>query len=179
MFQDIGLISVKAPHFDDPSKTVLLAVSQSWVATNAAHARIQPLFDFWALVEGVPPPVNNIGFHEKNAPSVALHGLLGTDVVFRGLCRPLDGDDHEGEVYAFVTRPGHIYTYEAHMVCVAKARPFPHGAVFACYVRRFQQETAEGFSGIVLSWELVRADDADANLPQDWQGRYRHEVWRR
>lgn len=179
MFQDIGRIFVEAPHFDDPNLTMTLAVSQSWVATNAAHARRQPLFDFWSMVKGVPPPVNNIGFFEKDAPPITLTGMKESHVVFRGLCRPLDGDDHEGEVYVFVSKPSYIYTYEAHMACVAKARPFPEGAVFACYVRRFQQETAEGFSGIVLSWEMVKSDDADALLPQDWQGRYQNEVWRR
>ena len=179
MFQDIGQVTVEAPHFDDPSKTVRLAVSQSWVSTNAAHARIQPLFDFWALVKGVPPPVNNIGFHEKDWGTIILHGVKEAHVVFRGLCRPLDGDDHEGEVYVFVSLPKYIYTFESHMACVAKAIPFPAGAVFACYVRRFQKETTDGFSGIVLSWELVRADETDTSLPQDWQGRYHHEVWRR
>lgn len=177
MFSNIGNLTVVAPSFDDPGKQVTLEVDASWILANAAYARRQPLMDFWALVQGTAPPVNNIGYHEGGTlPD--LPGLKAAHALFCGLKRPIDDADHDGEVYVFVTLPKLVYRYLADMVCVAKVREAPKNAVFACYVRRYQQETADGISGRILSWEWVRAEPTTPMLPQDWQERYQAERWR-
>lgn len=177
MFSNIGDLTTVAPSFDDPKKVMRLAVDATWVLNNAAHARRQPLMDFWALVQGTAPPVNNIGYHEAGVLP-ELPGLRATHALFCGLKRPIDDTDHDGEVYVFVTLPTVMYRYLADMVCVAKAREVPRNAVFACYVRRYQQETEDGISGRILAWEWVKADPNEPNLPQDWQERYLAERWR-
>lgn len=178
MFSNIGDVTVLAPSFDDPEKLMKLAVDASWILNNAAHARRQPLMDFWALVQGSAPPVNNVGYHEGGTVP-DLPGLKAAHALFCGLKRPIDDADHDGEVYVFVTLPKEMYHYVADMVCVAKAREVPRDAVFACYVRRYQQETGDGISGRILAWEWVKAVPEEPTLPQDWQERYQAERWRR
>lgn len=176
MFGDIGDLSVQAPSFDDPKSIMTLGVDASWIKLNALHARIQPLFDFWALVKGAPPPINCIGHHEGYVfPD--LPGLKAAHALFCGLNRPIDASHNGDDVYVFVTLPKVLYGSVQSMVCQAKTRPVPKNAVFTCYVRRYQEETAEGFSGRILSWELVKADASDPTLPQDWRERYQTERW--
>lgn len=177
MFGQIEDLSVEAPSFDDPMKQMILAVDGSWVKQNAGYHRIQPLFDFWTLVKGVPPPVNLIGHHE-NYKLPELLGLKAAHALFSGLERPLD-ESHNGDgIYVFLTLPKVLYRHVADMACLAKLRDAPKNAVFACYVRRYEEETAEGISGRVLAWEWVKSDPNEPTLPQDYQERYQKLTWR-
>ena len=177
MFSDIDDLTVRSKSFDDPSKAMTLEVDAGWVRQNARHARIQPLFDFWALVKGEPPPINCIGHHEGYV-FPELSGMWGSHALFRGLKRPVDVSDEGDGVYVFLSMPPVFYRSIGDMVCLAKLRDAPKNAVFACYVRRYEQETEDGFSGRVVAWEWVRADQNDPNLPADWQERYEEERWK-
>ena len=178
MFSNIDDVTVEAPGFDDPQVKVRLGVDASWVRLNAIHARLQPLLDFWALVKGMAPPINCIGYHEGYVPQ-DLRGLSAAHALFCGLKRPLDDTTNGDHVHIFLTSPPILYGSVESMVCLAKARPAPKNAVFACYVRRYEEETQDKLSGRILAWEWVKADDADPLLPQDFQDRYQLERWRR
>ncbi|MEM9100183.1 MAG: hypothetical protein AAGC79_16835 [Pseudomonadota bacterium] len=178
MFSDIGDLTVTGPGFEDKDIQIKLSVSSSWISQNAVHRRRQPLLDFWSLVKGEVPPVNNIGFHEDGIFPDLL-GLNDAHTVFRGLERPLDDDDSAERIYIFLMQPTVHYGLITDMACIAKLRKAPANAIFACYVERYDEETPTGESGIVLSWEWVKADQKDQSLPEDWQERYREQSWRK
>lgn len=178
MFGDIDDVSVKAPGFDDPNTSISLHVSASWVRQNVMHARIQPLFDFWTLIKGSPPPINCIGHHEGYIVP-ELPGLSASHALFSGLQRPLDDSEDGAEIYVFLSCPSLLYRHVRDRVCMAKLRPAPKNAIFACYADRYQQETNDGYSGRILAWEWIKADTDRADLPKDWQERYRTERWRK
>lgn len=176
LFSEIDEYVVEAPSFDDPNVPMTLDVSASWVRQNAIHGRQQPLMDFWSLVYGAWPPVNNIGYHEDSS-AIELPGLKGSHALFCGLKRPMNSSSDESDIYVFVSDPAYLYRYIPDMVCVAKLRPSPRHAVFACYVRRYEEETDSGISGMVLAWEWVRCDDDAFRLPNDHATRYGGQVW--
>ncbi|WP_157046550.1 hypothetical protein [Roseovarius sp. 217] len=177
VFAEIEDYTIAAPHFDDQNEMMKLDVSASWVKQNAIHLRRQSLMDFWTCVKGCAPPVNNIGYHEDGR-KVVLKGMLASHAVYRGLERPIDGSDNGEEVYVFISSPSTFYRYVPHMVCVAKSCPSPKNAVFACYVRRYKQETSAGSSGMILSWEWVKNDENAPTVPYEAEVRYKVQVWR-
>ena len=135
MFGDIDDLTVEAPSFDNPEVMKKLGVDASWINLNAIHARRQPLFDFWALVKGAPPPINCIGHHEGYVfPD--LPGLKSAHALFSGLRRPIDTSHNGDDVYAFVTLPKVLYISVVDMVCLARMHQVPKNAVFTCYVSR-------------------------------------------
>ncbi|NOX41140.1 MAG: hypothetical protein GXP05_11700, partial [Alphaproteobacteria bacterium] len=115
---------VEAPDFDDPSKIIRLGINASWVNENKVAGRYQRIFDFWPLIRGVPPPVNNIGYHEGGDMSGHI-GLMGTHAMARGLERPIGDADNGDGIYVLLSKPTYHYEYEVGMVCLAKRLECP------------------------------------------------------
>lgn len=178
MFSKIDNINIKGPSFDDPNVSVIYDVSDDTIKQFEYHARRQPLLDFWTLVKGEKPPVNNIGYHE-NFREINLKGLMGATALFKGIERPYAENNNGDEIYIFICRFEYMYKLIPDIVCIAKYDKSPENAVFACYVRRYPTVTADQKYGMILNWEWVQASQEDPNLPKDWESRYESRVWRR
>jgi len=180
MFSNIGDLVITGPSLDDQNAEATYDVAGDFVKQLAVHLRRQPLLDFWALVKGTSPPVNNIGYHEGEGYDCPdLTGLKGATALFRGIERPHAANANGNDIYVFICPHKFMYRLIADMVCPAKHAPSPNNAVFACYVRRYEADAQHGTCGMILAWEWVKSDDTEPNLPNDWEDRYETTVWRR
>ena len=176
-FSDLSIQEVNAPSFDDPEQTAIFGVDRSFVESNTAAGRRQILLNYWPLVAGKAPPVNNLGVHEgTHIP--AFPGLMAAHAIFAGLERPLKSDDNGEEIYIYLTKPEYFYRLIPSMTCIAKLENSPDNTVFACYVRRKSPETGSNFSGMILSWEWVKASADDPKMPERHEERYGKLLWR-
>jgi hypothetical protein len=178
MFSVIGDLTVNGPKLEEKDDIGNFDVSGDFVKQMAVHMRRQTLLDFWSLIKGELPPVNNIGYHEKfEFPK--LKGLLAANALFKGIKRPHGADDNGDNIYIFICPHKHMYRLIADMVCLAKYGKSPENAVFACYVRRYAADAGAANCGMILAWEWLKSDVEDPSLPNDWQARYETEIWRR
>jgi len=100
-------------------------------------------------------------------------GLLLATALFRGLKRPLTSAGLDGEICAFISRPGCTFEFpnpsDVAVRCAAPLR-----SVFVTYARFEARDTVDGE---ILSWEWVLADARDSALPDGWDVRYEERIW--
>src|SRR5690606_24907196 len=100
------------------------------IASSRLNTKI---FEFSYNICGMPPPVNNIGYHERETGAEdreADLGLVNASAIFRGINRPFIDDGFDSNVYVFVCKPRFTYKYVPHMVCAAKRIEAPSNCVF-------------------------------------------------
>ena len=163
-----------APHPKRHGELILLSIGGERVRETASLGRYNSLFELDYNICGVPPDVNNIGYHERedNFPD-SWGGLKHCHVIFKGIKRPFQEKGLDGSVYVYVASPRYVYKYEPHMVCVAKRIKAPLNAVFATYVK-FDHNLD---NGEVISWEWVVADKEQPQYPENYANRYDEKVW--
>lgn len=156
--------------------TTVLDIAEGRVKQLANLGRKSALFELVYNVCGIVPPVNNIGYYEKDGTPFpdCWGGMKHAHVVFQGIRRPMNEQGFDKNVYIYVAQPKYVYRFEPSMVCVAKRHIAPAGAVFACYVLFDSEELS---SGRVINWEWLDADQGDPSKPADWAERYDNEVW--
>jgi len=59
------LIDARSPF--DRNRDCKLRVSKDHVQKAALKGRREPLYEFWSVLRGTPPPAPNVGHHETNA----------------------------------------------------------------------------------------------------------------
>lgn len=154
---------------------ITLNAEVSRIEQLASLGRKSLLFEYVYNVCGVAPPVNNIGYHEKDESPFkdSWGGLRHAHSIFKGVNRPLNRNGVDEKVYIYVISPKYVYTYVPDMVCVAKRKAAPGKAVFVVYVL-FEKEFSEGK---IVNWEWVIADQEDPLLPANFNERYNEKVW--
>ena len=70
--------------------------------------------------------------------------------------------DNQGQSYCYVGIPEKLYSDESTTV------PFPPGFVFAVFLDRNLE---------ILKWNLVKADEREATLPEDFRNRFSELIW--
>ena len=63
----LSLPLIQALAATDRSKTVIYKISEGFIGTNANIMRRVPIFQLWAHLVGVVPPINNISILEKGS----------------------------------------------------------------------------------------------------------------
>lgn len=162
-------------------------VAQADVQKALAVNRRQPLLDLWSCVIGeVPPFPNALSRWGKNLSKRTLISMADATACFRGLKRPMGGDDRGFDCYAFVSKPTHRFVYEPDMACSIKLVDVPCDLVHIAYLRcdfpagrptngNDHQNTAS--VGVITHWHFVEADPTDLSLPIDYRDRYRQRIW--
>lgn len=159
----------------DKLDACLLRVSRADVVKAATQGRRQPAFDFWSVIAGQPPPVNNV------RPVLPLMRLDEAHACFRGIKRPLAEDNDGHEVVAYVSKPLKFYYYDVRMAMSSLASPgeVPNDLVFISYARLDAQREPEGsgYVGVLTHWAFVECAPDDNMLPVDHETRYMRRLW--
>lgn len=175
MDENQALKEIAAPNPTDPKEICYLRIHQGAAESVAASGRKTKIFEMFYNVCGVRPPVNNIGFHEKDQSFPDYWGgLKQARALFKGIKRPFVDDGLDGEIYVYVLSPRFVYEYMPHMVCAAKRNEAPDDAVFAVYVKFDNHGYTDG---AILSWEWMPADTENPELPEGHENRYEERVW--
>lgn len=164
----------KSPH--DPTDACVYRVSRRDIIKAARQGRRQPVFDFWSIIAGQPPPVNNV------RAVLPLIRLDQAHACFRGANRPLAEDDTAADCVAYVLKPRNFYRFDIKqaMSCVAWPCEVPSDLVFMVYARLdvpCAEPAAGGIIGVLNHWKFVETDPDDASLPVDWQTRFTTRLW--
>lgn len=168
-------LPVNAPSPDSSGGFVELLVNRSRIQDIAETGRNNDIFALFYNVCGVVPPVNNIGYHENNSFKDDWGGLRHSHVIFRGLKRPFHEQNHDSNVYIYVTCPRFVYRFVTdNMVCPAKRVDSPPNSVFVSYVV-FKEDSFK--VGEIKSWEWIVADKNNSRFPADYSSRYEEKVW--
>lgn len=147
--------------------------------------RKQPLLDLWSGVVGEVPPFAGAERYERDFAKAAV-ALDGAHACFRGVKRPVGNDDNGFDVFAFVTKPTKMFTFEPSLGCSIKLRSVPNDVLLVSYARidyangrpyQAQAATPPEVAGVVFKWEFVEADPVQPRLPIDYQERYRQRKW--
>lgn len=153
------------------SATIFIIPSSSSVKQFISNRQRTKLFELCYLLAGFPPPVNNIGMHEKgqaNIPPQASN-MAAPAFLFQGLERPFQEESAEDEVWVYVLNPSHTYEYKPDMACVAIRRNAPQGCCFAVYVLK-----NDDGQFIAVNWEWVNCDAE--GRPTEHHQRYKREI---
>lgn len=171
-FLNATLISAPSPQGN--GEFVSLSVASGRVQELARLGRHNDIFGLVYNLFGILPPVNNIGYHERDK-IFADHwgGLRHAHAIFQGLRRPFHDENHDTEVYIYVVAPKYVYEYAPDMVCVARRIVAPSASVFVAYVK-FDRELE---SGVVINWEWVVSDAKNLGKPRNFNDRYDKLVW--
>ena len=163
---------IAAPSPIDPSQRVSLRVDPTVMKKLSELRATTQILQFFYNICGCLPPVNNIGFHERDCvvefPDHS-KGIQDTLAVFQGLKRPCNDDGEDKLVFVYVTKPNYYYKFLPDMTCCAKRHSAPPKTVFAIYVK-FDDESLT--AGEIIQWEIVVADSAEPNYPQEFSERY-------
>lgn len=167
-------IIAKSPH--DQLDACVYRVSRADIVKAARQRRRQPIFDFWSIIAGVPPPINNV------RGVLPLMRLDQAHACFRGANRPLAEDDNAADCVAYALKPRFFYRFDIKqaMSCVAWSCEVPEDLVFMVYARLdvpCEAPAAGGIIGVLSHWKFVETDPADSSLPVDWQSRFRTRLW--
>lgn len=163
-----------APSPDGSARMIELTVDAERVRQLAGLRRKTPLYELTYNVMGQLPPVNNIGYHEQDIFPDHWGGVRRAHTIFKGLRRPMNDHDLDGNVYVYVMSPPYTYRYIAHMACTAKRYDAPVNTVFAVYVIFDDNNFDKGF---IVNWEWIGADPDNPKLPRDHTERYEQQVW--
>jgi len=163
-----------APSPDGSGEIIKLKVDDERVRQLARLRRKTALFELVYNVLGQVPPVNNIGHHENSSFPDHWGGMRHAHAIFKGLKRPMNDHDLDGNVYIYVLSPRFTYRHIPDMVCPAKRFDAPANAVFVVYVVFAGKEFERG---LIVNWEWVDASPDQPLYPLDYTDRYEQSVW--
>lgn len=164
-------LSIASPA--DKAALVPAVIDRRQMQHLAGLAMTTRIYESQYLICGMPPYVNNIGYHEKeDVPETeSWGGIKDAKYLFRGLERPRDCENGDKVVYVYISHPKYVYEHIPSMVCCAKRELAPDNSVLAVYVV-FNEDLS---SATIMSWEWVTS--ADNDKPDDYQNRYIEQVW--
>lgn len=151
-------------------------VSEVYMKRHGAAGRTNKLVEYWSLIVGVKPPMNNIGKHE-NFKEFPLSGMKDAHALYRGIKRGCNENSDGSDVFIYLIKPQYHYELIPDMVCMAKCSPVPDDWILAVYVRFADQEDNDGVSGTIIDWHFVRAQGHDKMKPCDESTRYEERIW--
>lgn len=163
-----------APSPEGDGRMIKVTVDAERVRQLAGVRRKTALFELVYNVLGQVPPVNNIGFHESSDFPDNWGGMRHAHAIFKGLKRPMNDHDLDGDVYVYVLSPRFTYRYIPDMACTAKRYDAPENAVFAVYVIF---EGNDFNQGSIVNWEWVGSTADRPQYPRNYKERYDQRVW--
>lgn len=169
--------TVRARSPFDRSKVVELRVARGDLLKAAGLRRRQPAYEFWSMILGTVPPVPGA---DRFAPEGAtgLIALQDAHACFRGVRRPCAEDDDGDQMVAYVLKPTAFFMYEARPpIMFLRREPVPKDLVFVAYAKLDAPCEQAPNIGVLTHWQFVEADETDANLPEDFNGRYTERLW--
>jgi hypothetical protein len=140
---------------------------------------LQPIWDFWSVVLGEPPPVPNVRTWGVNVPAEeGLIKLVEAHACFRGIRRAIAEDDNGENVVAYILKPPCFYERVTSLVCSAQKRVTPADLVFAVHVRLDMPWDGKApTAGVVTHGVFVKSDSMNPALPEDHASRYAERLW--
>jgi hypothetical protein len=127
---------IEAPAATDRSKTVIYKISEGFIRTNANIRRRVPIFQLWAHLVGVVPPINNVAILEKGLLKPDLTTLKDSVACFRGVKRPYDDEPHGESIIIYVLNVGVTVGFDPTSPCMAKAVKLARDALLTIQVKR-------------------------------------------
>jgi hypothetical protein len=162
----------------DRSETCRFRLSREDVTKAALARRLQPIWEFWSIVVGQPPPVPNVKVWGENVPAEeGLTTLVEAHACFRGIRRALAEDDNGTDVIAYVLRPHFFYEHSVNLVCAASKRATPHGLVYVVHARLDVPAASGPVIGVVTHGGFVETELEDGTIPKDHSSRYNKRLW--
>jgi hypothetical protein len=175
----LSLPLIDAPAATDRSKIVIYKISEGFIRTNANIIRRVPIFQLWAHLVGVVPPIHNISILEKGPLRLDLTTLKDSVACFRGVKRPYD-DESEGEsIIVYVLNVDVTVGFDPTSPCMAKAVRLANDALLTFQVKP-TNPLLEGdieIVGIVTRVERVVGEGSAPCLPYGYEERYRERLW--
>ena len=100
--------TVLAKSHVDPARACHYRVSGGDAIRSASSGLKQPVFYFWSMVIGEPPPVPHM-----SDTGVGLTRLDQAHACFSGLKRPLGSDDNGGSFAVYILKPQFLYQQQS------------------------------------------------------------------
>lgn len=174
---------IRAKSWEDPTKMSFFRVAREESVKAARTGRRSPVFEFWSVVHGTPPPVPNVDWHLNLAVKGALTKLEHAHACYRGWNRPCDEDDNGVSAVTYVLKPKVFYGFVLDslggMVCPARKRVVANDVVFTVHVRLDipLEPSVPTCAGVITHWGFVEASPEDPSLPIDFATRYDDRLW--
>lgn len=172
------------PLLDAPSPTerapIKLQLSRAFIIGNLRKNLRTPIYQCWAHLVGVVPPVPNIGFLKERGSLPSLTTLNDAHACFRGVSRPHGSELDGGRVFTYVLKvPLTVRFDDTPPVSVPAVQRLDDDIVLAVYVEAVEglQINGESVWGAVLRIELVETDGGGQALPVDHESRYDERLW--
>lgn len=170
---------IEAPAATNRSKIVIYKISEGFIRTNSNIRRRVPIFQLWAHLVGVAPPINNISILEKGLLRPDFTTLKDSVACFRGVKRPYDDEADGGSIIIYVLNVGVTVGFEPSLACMAKAVKMPTDAPLTVQVKRTQPLLEGGIEiiGTVMRVEWVFGEGSAPCLPYRYEERYNERLW--
>jgi hypothetical protein len=170
---------VESPSPADRRTKVRFRVSEEYFEKNVFVRRRTPILQFWCHVIGQPPPINNISRILRGDNRTTICTLFDSVACFKGVKRPLDGEDDGDSIVTYVLNIPVSVEYNPDLVCVASAVIPPQGTCATVQVKpnRSLQPDEAGVYGIITRIEFVFGDGVNPTLPRGHAERYQARLW--
>lgn len=178
----IDLPLIQAPSPLDQKNSVTYKVSEEFIVRNFHIHRRVPIFQAWAHLVGLVPPIRNVEKLIAEGNRIRLRTIRDAAACFRGVKRPYGTEAGGDSILAYPIRAPHTITYEPDISCVAKWTACPSETVLVVYVQPLTelanlQESSNTIDGVILRWEFVPSDPNESDLPKDHGDRYTERLW--
>lgn len=175
----LSLPLIQALAATDRSKTVIYKISEGFIRTNANIMRRVPIFQLWAHLVGVIPPINNISILEKGSLKPDLTTLEDSVACFRGVKRPYDDESQGESVIIYVLNVNVTVGFDPTSPCMAKAVRLASDALLTFQVKPIEPllERDIEIVGIVTRVERVVGEGSAPCLPYRYEERYSERLW--
>jgi hypothetical protein len=137
------------------------------------------MFQLWAHLVSVVPPINNISILEKGPLKPDLTTLKNSVACFRGVKRPYDDEAHGESVIIYVLNVGVTLGFDPTSPCMAKSVKLSTDALLTIQVKRTGplREGDIDIVGIVTRIERVIGEGSAPCLPYGYEERYGERLW--
>jgi hypothetical protein len=178
----INVPLVQAPSHLDKNKNVTLKASEEFIVRNFQIKRRVPIFQAWAHLVGLVPPIANVEKLLRDQNSIELQTIREALACFRGVKRPYGHEADGDSILAYVIKAPHTITYEPDIACVAKWASCPSETVLVAYVRPAGDSanlhlSSNKVDGVILRWEFVPSELGESDLPENHKNRYSERLW--
>lgn len=174
--------NVLAPCPEGSGATVNLSVSQSTIEKLVAAKRRTDLFQAWAHLVGIMPPVNNADLVRRTEhPDATITTLADAHACFKGVKRRYDQDDDGRDIHIFIINTPYTVRWQSDMRTVAGVFPAPDNTLLTVQVRPRDtlQGCQPGIWGGISRWEFVNASRERTDFPEGFDNRYDTLLWHR
>jgi hypothetical protein len=172
--------NIDARNPNDRDKNIRLQISGGFIIGNLRKNLRTPIFQSWAHLVGVLPPVPNVAFLKERGVSPTLTTLLDAHACFRGVSRPHGSELDGGSVYTYLIKVGITLRFDdTPPVSMPAIQRLEADLGLAVYVKADEglQSNGESVWGTALRIELIETSPEGTGLPVDHESRYDERLW--